>query len=154
MTNATDLKPLKWQAAVLQWLGEVGNRPNAQASSQLRKMNSPAAFNREFGLRLSWGRRMGHSTLAAMILKEYPDAVLIVPNDRLQEMMVRRIPEAKDRIIRATFPEGNDKKKIIKKEAAPLKGKNVCVIDNASLLTEWEISPFRCAPWDAYVELG
>jgi len=143
--------PHPWQQVVLGLLREP---LNAKLRDQMREVLSPGAFNRQFGLYLNMGRQAGHTTLAAMILEDIPGSIAIEPNERMVTLLRNKVPERADRVVLARFPDTQMKFNIIHRVEPPLSEATVCVVDGASLLSEWEVAPIRCAQWEHYVELG
>lgn len=145
-----ELEPNIWQLSVLD---QIQDPPNQALREQMRATISTGAFNLSLGIRVNYGRRAGHTTLAAMILERFPEAIVVVPERQLG-IIRRYAPMHTDRIIPARFPDTHEKFAIMSKSEGPWNEASICVVDNASMFTEWELAPLRSAYWDHYIELA
>lgn len=131
----------KWQEAVIDYLSS-GSKVPASGTSRTQ--------NLDYGVRVNFGRRAGHTTLAYEILRRFPDACLIVPH----ELDAKRAPaEIRDRVMVSSPGEAHSKRAIMEKNVPVLCNAKILVIDGASRISKWELETLRAAKWDRYVEL-
>lgn len=119
-------------------------------------------------MKINVGRRGGHTTLAAEVVKRMPDrACTIVPNEAMpyahKQHLAKMLASLEDRIwvsspLEAVHNDGVagkvTKYDILERNFDPLAGKEICIVDGASHFSQWELDPIRLADWKVLVELG
>lgn len=140
-----------WQQMVMDLIAEP---MNSDLRRQMKEIMSPGAFNKNHGVYMSMGRRAGHTTLAAHIVNTFPGAIAIAPNERMRDLLQKQVKNDHHRVVMARFPDTQMKFNVINRVEPPFDTAEICVVDGASLLTEWELAPIRCAQWDFYIELA
>lgn len=157
-----------WQDALVT---TVVARLGSRQLDGFRALYSPRAFNMDFGVRVNYGRRAGHSTVARRLLNQFDGSVLVVPTTNAppfadearhaaelkregREDLIERIWPSRPLDIVSIDGSGLTRQDVIEKTFAPLKGASICIVDAASRLSEDELEILRATSWRAYVELG
>lgn len=134
----------KFQSAILDWV-------SAPVVPRMDSENS-YEYNLRTGLFVKMGRQAGHTTVAKQILGKIQDSIVIVPAFRLQEFKRGLTPMMAERV----FPSD-----LLDSESASNRGAffrlqnvKVCVLDDATHISQWHREQFRKAGWEKYIELN
>ena len=150
--EALVLKP--WQQAVFDEIV----RERGEAYETPRRLQSPGLFNREFGIRVNMGRRMGHTTLALEVLRRCEKAIFVVPfREQIKNFPVEAQVFSRIFCPPATFEEASEESadQWLKDEPLLRGGlETILIVDNASYVHPYFSNVLRAAPWFRYVDLG
>jgi hypothetical protein len=154
-----------WQWAVIWEL--IRDR---QAFDQMRSSYTPHTFNTNYGVRASFGRRAGHSSLARVLLASLHKAMLVVPSSEppfsRKPQHVRALedagrPDLADKIwvsrpvdIVAAIEGEPTRDDLLEKRLSPFSDADYCIVDDAAYMSQDELRLLRSIPWNRYIELA
>lgn len=130
--------------------------------ARLADMGSNRTRNVDYGIRVNFGRRQGHTTLAQMLASEFDDVVVIVHHEEDEKRFVKPNTELLQPRVWVSRPldivpqeaSGWSRDDVVNRAYPPLKDARVCVVDGASGMSLDELELLRAAKWGAYIELS
>jgi hypothetical protein len=156
---------LKCWPTITPWQWAVIWETIRDGDSEVRGKISDFTFNATFGMRASFGRQRGHSTLAAVLLT-LPKSVLVVPTEihrarmiKLLESMNRkgdgeRVWTSRPLDVVPILETDLTREDLLSRNFPPFTGAEICVVDDSGLLSQDELRLLRSISWDRYLELA